>query len=133
MKKLVPTEAEQKLLSLLWESGPLSIMQITEKVQSETGWSKQAVISFLKRMELKGFVTYEQKGRTKYYTPLCSKSSFIRKERNNFLQSYYQGKLGLMVSAMAEEEALSKEDIEDLRALLDKLSTDGDQDFQEEV
>ena len=45
------TEAEQKILNLLWEEGSLSTMQITERLEGETGWSKHAVISFLKRME----------------------------------------------------------------------------------
>ena len=44
----------------------MSVMQITGQLEQETGWSKQAVISFLKRMEAKGLVTYEQKGRTRY-------------------------------------------------------------------
>ena len=57
------TKSEQKLLHLLWREGPMSVMQITGQLEQETGWSKQAVISFLKRMEAKGLVTYEQKGR----------------------------------------------------------------------
>ena len=63
------TKSEQKLLRLLWREGPMSVMQITGKLEQETGWSKQAVISFLRRMETKELVTYEQKGRTRYYLP----------------------------------------------------------------
>ena len=55
------TEAEQKILKLLWEKGRLSTMQITEKLKDETGWSKQAVISFLRRMETKRLVSYEKR------------------------------------------------------------------------
>ena len=40
------TEAEQKILNLLWEEGCFSTMQITDKLKNESGWSKQAVISF---------------------------------------------------------------------------------------
>ena len=45
------TKSEQKLLRLLWKEGAMSVMQITGKLEQDTGWSKQAVISFLKRME----------------------------------------------------------------------------------
>lgn len=37
------------------------------------------------------------------------------------MQNFYGGRLGLMVTAMAEENALSQEDIKDLRKLLDDL------------
>lgn len=120
------TESEQKILSLLWAEGCLSTMQITEKLQEETGWSKQAVISFLKRMEAKHIVSYEERGRAKYYTPLVEKASVAKEERTSFLKNFYHGKLGLMVSAMIEEDSLSQNDVSDLRKLLDGLQKDGE-------
>ena len=115
------TKSEQKILSLLWEEGSLSTMQIVDKLEAETGWSKHAVISFLKKMEAKGLVHYEEKGRAKYYTALPEKETLAKEERTSFLQNFYGGRLGLMVTAMAEEKSLSREDIADLRKLLDDL------------
>ena len=83
------TEAEQKILNLLWEEGSLSTMQITERLEGETGWSKHAVISFLKRMETKGLVSYEERGRAKYYTPLVKREAVAGAERDSFLQKFY--------------------------------------------
>ncbi len=118
------TESEQKIMNLLWEEGSLSTMQIVEKLEEETGWSKQAVISFLKRLETKKIVTYKKIGRAKYYSPIPEQDVVAREERENFLQKFYKGKLGLMVSSMAEENSLTAEDINDLRKLLDDLSKD---------
>ena len=115
------TKSEQKLLHLLWREGPMSVMQITGQLEQETGWSKQAVISFLKRMEAKGLVTYEQKGRTRYYLPIHSEEAVAKKERSTFLQNFYHGRLGLMISAMVQENALSQEDIQEIRKVLDAL------------
>lgn len=115
------TKSEQKILNLLWEEGSLSTMQIVEKLEAETGWSKHAVISFLKKMEGKGLVRYEEKGRAKYYIALPEKETVAREERTSFLQNFYSGRLGLMVNAMVEDSSLSREDIQDLRKLLDDL------------
>ena len=115
------TKSEQKILKLLWNEGSLSILQIAEKLEETTGWSKHAVISFLKRMETKNLVTYETKGRTKYYSALPESDLIVKEERTSFLKNFYNGKLGLMVSAMAADNSLSREDIEDLRKLLDEL------------
>ena len=121
------TKSEQKILNLLWEEGSLSTMQIVEKLEAETGWSKHAVISFLKKMEAKGLVRYEEKGRAKYYSPLPEKEAVAKEERASFLQNFYGGRLGLMLTAMAEEHSLSREDIQDLRKLLDDLQENNDQ------
>lgn len=120
------TKSEQKILNLLWEEGSLSTMQIVEKLEGETGWSKHAVISFLKKMETKGLVHYEEKGRAKYYAPLPEKEAVAKEERTSFLQNFYGGRLGLMLTAMAEENSLSQEDIKDLRKLLDDLQENRD-------
>lgn len=120
------TKSEQKILNLLWEEGSLSTMQIVEKLEEETGWSKHAVISFLKKMEAKGLVRYEEKGRAKYYSPMSKKEAVAKEERTSFLKNFYGGKLGLMVTAMAEDHSLSREDIKDLRKLLDDLQKDND-------
>lgn len=115
------TKSEQKILKLLWDEGSLSILQITDRLGESTGWSKYAIISFLKRMETKKLVAYKTKGRTKYYHALSEKDHIAKEERSLFLKNFYNGKLGLMVSDMAEDNSLSQEDIEDLRKLLDTL------------
>lgn len=80
------TEAEQKILNLLWEEGCFSTMQITDKLKNESGWSKQAVISFLKEWKLKSWFLMKKIGRAKYYTPLPKKEIVAQEERNSFLQ-----------------------------------------------
>ena len=115
------TKSEQKILKLLREEGSLSILQIVEKLEDSTGWSKHAVISFLKRMQAKHLVSYEMKGRTKYFFALAESDLIVKEERSSFLKNFYNGKLGLMVSDMARDNSLSQEDIEDLWKLLNDL------------
>lgn len=116
------TESEQKIMKLLWEEGTLSTMQLVERLKNDTNWSKHAVISFLHRMEFKGLVAYEEKGRAKYYFALYNREDVAKKERKSFLDNFYHGKLGLLVSSMIEENSLSQDDIEDLREILEKLN-----------
>ena len=120
------TKSEQKILKLLWEEGSLSILQITEKLKDVTGWSKYAVISFLKKMEAKNLVVYETRGRTKYYSALSERENIAKEERNSFLKNFYNGRLGLMVSAMEVDNSLSLDDIDDLRELLNKMQEENE-------
>ena len=59
------TESESIIMELLWENGQMSVMQIVQALEHSRGWSKHTIISFLKRMEAKGTVTYQMRGRTR--------------------------------------------------------------------
>lgn len=47
------SEAEWKVMNLLWEEAPQTIMQITNHFKETTGWTKHTVMTFLRRMEEK--------------------------------------------------------------------------------
>ena len=59
-------------------------------------------------------------GRNKAYWPVLSQSDARQKETKRFLDRLYGGSLGMMVSSLAGQQALSEEDIRALRAILDE-------------
>lgn len=115
------TESEEVIMNLLWDNGKMSVMQIVRKLQDKKGWSKQSVISFLRRMEQKGTVSYVMQGRTKYYFAVIPRNEVVREETRGILNRFFGGKLGAMVSYMASESELTKEDIQELRDFLQEL------------
>ncbi len=115
------TESEEVIMNLLWDNGKMSVMQIVRKLQDKKGWSKQSIISFLRRMEKKGTVSYVMQGRTKYYFAVIQKNEVVREETRGILNRFFGGKLGAMVSYMASESELTKEDIQELRDFLQEL------------
>ena len=44
------TEAEWKIMLLLWEKSPWTMMELTRALAEDTGWSKHTVITMLKRL-----------------------------------------------------------------------------------
>lgn len=116
------TGSEQMILNLLWEKEGLSIQQMVDALEADTGWSRHAIISFLKKMESKGTVRYEEQGRTKYYYAVVKKEEVVLETTRNILDRFFGGKLGAMVSYMAEADKLTPEDVQELHQLLDKLA-----------
>ena len=109
---------EWKLMNRLWDSAPMTLMQLTRALASDTGWTKHTVITMLTRLEGKGAVGWEQVGRTRHYSPLVSREEARREETAGFLDRVYGGRLGLMMSALVDDHALTKEDIDELKAIL---------------
>lgn len=118
MEPLTLTNSEWYVLDSLWERSPMTVMELVSALHEKVGWAKSTTITTLRRMEDKGLVTVEVHGRTKYYTPALERDKAVRRETRSFLDRVYQGSVGLMVSAMASEKALSQEEIDALYAIL---------------
>ena len=109
---------EWKLMNRLWDGAPMTLMELTHALEEETGWTKHTVITMLGRLETKGAVRWEQKGRARRYFPVIPREDARREETASFLERVYGGRLGLMMSALVEDHALSPEEIDELTQIL---------------
>ena len=119
MGKTVLSDGEWRIMNLLWEQSPRRVPELTEALASATGWSRATVNMMLQRLEDKGAVRMEMIGRNKAYWPVLSQADARQRETARFLDRLYGGSLGLMVSSLAGQQALSREDIAALRAILE--------------
>ena len=114
------TNSEWYVLDCLWERSPMTVMELVAALGDRPGWAKSTTITTLRRMEDKGLVHCDLEGRTKHYTPMVSRDRAARRETRSFLDKVYRGSVGLMVSALAEDRALSKAEIDELYEILRK-------------
>lgn len=114
------TNSEWYVLDCLWERSPMTVMELVAALGTRLGWAKSTTITTLRRMEDKGLVHCDLEGRTKHYTPMVSRDRAARRETRSFLDKVYRGSVGLMMSALAEDQALSKAEIDELYEILRK-------------
>ena len=114
------SDGEWKIIQLLWEESPQTIIQLTKALESETGWTKHTIISYLKRMEEKGAVRYQIEGRTKQFYPLLEEKDAELQETKDFLDKVFQGKLGLLLHTLVEQQSFSEDEIQELQDVLDR-------------
>lgn len=112
------SEAEWKVMSLLWQESPQTMMQITNHFKATTGWTKHTVMTFLRRMEEKGAVHHEDGERAKLYYPDVVREEAVRQETEEFLEKVFDGRIGLMLNTMVERKALSKDEIAEMYEIL---------------
>ncbi len=77
-------------------------------------------MTFLRRMEEKGAVHYEEGERARQYYPDIEKDEAAFQETEEFLDKVFHGRLGLMLNTMVERKALSGEEISELYEILKK-------------
>lgn len=115
------SENEWYIMQVLWEKSPRSLREICEALKPVKGWTRHAVISFLKRMEGKGAVGVDESGKVKEYRALWDREKTVREETGSVLRRVYGGDLLLMVSNAVKEQTLTEEERRQLKRLLDEM------------
>ncbi len=110
---------EWRIMELLWQS-PLTLMELVRQLGQSEGWAKSTVTTMVRRMESKGLISYEEAGRTKTFRAAVEKEEVVATETNSLLRRAYDGSIGLLVSAMARRNDLTRSDIDELYAILQK-------------
>jgi len=114
------TDAEWKIMECLWDHSPQTMGEITATLEPATGWTRQTVITLLKRMAEKGAVSMDDSGRAKKYTPLITREEASAEETHKLLNHVFKGKASLLVNQLVDSGDLSAEDLWDiLKAILE--------------
>ena len=118
-KQVILSNGEWIIMEQLWKR-PHTLMELLSALKDTVGWSKSTIVTMLHRMEDKGAIAFQERGRTKFFYPLVSRESITVSETKSLLQRAFNGRLGLLVNTMAQSNALSKADIEELYDILKK-------------
>lgn len=112
------SEAEFEVMKIVWKYAPISTNEVTEHLTRTTDWSPKTIQTLLKRLVTKGALTYEKQSRVFVYSPAVEESEYVGQKSSSFLNRYYDGHISSMVSAYLENDRLSEEELDELRALL---------------
>lgn len=112
------TDTEWKIMELLWDKGPMPTMELIRELKDSMGWAKSTAMTFLGRMTSKGSITYSLDGKSRKYFANISRDEAELEETRSFLSKIYGGNVGLMINSMLKQEALTKEDIEEIERII---------------
>lgn len=111
--------AEWRVMEALWET-PKTLMELVRELGASAGWAKSTVTTMLRRMEEKNLITYDTPGRAKVFRPVVQRGEVVAAQTDSLLRRAYHGSVGMMVSALVEGNSLSKSDLNELYAILQK-------------
>ena len=112
------TAAEWHLMECLWEKSPRTGREATEYLEQHAGWSRSTTLTMLRRMTEKGLIACGEEGGVKTYAPLLAREDAALRTTEDFLHRVYHGSVSLMMSAITQKQELSRQEIEELYAIL---------------
>lgn len=111
---------EWQIMECLWEQSPRTLMEMVHALSPTTGWSKSTIVTMVGRLEAKGAVSYTEGRKARLYSPTILREQAALRETESLLRRVYRGNLGMLVNTLADGQGLTREDIDELSAILEK-------------
>lgn len=108
---------ETQFADIIWENEPLSSGELVKLCEAKLEWKKSTTYTVLKKLCEKGIFKNE-KGTV---TSLISKQELQGMQSEQFVSETFEGSLPAFIAAFASSKQLSKEEIKEIRDLMDKL------------
>ena len=114
------TDAEWAVMEALWSAERMTLSEAVNALRPVKGWNKNTVFTYLTRMEHKGLVALDRT-HDRPYAAAVSREVCAREERDDLLSRVYGGATGDLIAAFLKESAISKEEVERLKQMLDEM------------
>jgi len=118
------SEAESRVMAILWARGAATADEVYAAVGDEADWQEATVKTLLNRLLKKGAVAAEPEGRRYRYRPLLEQSQWKLDTSAGLVDRLFGGRVAPLVAHFSEHGKLSREDIDELRRLIEELDHD---------
>lgn len=115
------SKSEQQVLDVLWSDHPLTVGQVIERLQKDSGWHENTIKTLLTRLVQKKAVARRKDGGRFFYRPLVSRDAILAKESEGLLKRFFDGQMAPLVAHFADRRKLSKHDIEAIQKILAEI------------
>ena len=113
------SKAEEQLMTYIWRLEKAFMKDLLEEYPVPRP-ATTTVATLLKRMTGKGFIAYKEYGKSREYYPLVKKSDYFSKHLNGLIKNFFNDSASQFASFFTSETNLSKEELKDLKTLIDK-------------
>lgn len=113
------SKTEEQVMQYLWKRNKAFMKDLLEDFPNPKP-ATTTVATLLKRMYDKGFIDYTLHGKSREYFPLVKKAAYFSKHVNGLIKDFFDNSAPQFASFFTSETNLSKEELEDLRSLIDQ-------------
>lgn len=113
------SKSEEQLMQYIWKREKAFLNELLE-MYPDPKPASSTVATLLKRMQDKGYIDYEQLGRSRRYYPLVKKSDYFSGYINRLIKKYFNDSPASFASFFTRETGLSDEELRELQEIIQK-------------
>ena len=113
-----------RIMRVLWDLGRANAREITEALNKVEPLAHSTVQTLLRQLEAKGAVGHEVQDRTFIFVPRLDEEQVKRVAARDLLERVFAGRVGDLVAHLLKHERLGRDEINELRRLIDRKRKD---------
>lgn len=122
MRNYSISEAEWKIMQVLWKNPGIGLKEIYEKLDGDTTWEFTTVRTLVTRLVKKGVASADKTLKHSFlYYPSVNEQECKVQEAKHFLSKVFDGSVSMFVSAMTKESNLTEDEVNSLLELVKKM------------
>ncbi len=108
-------EAEFEVMTAVWKGeAPMTTHYLMEAIGNAKGWKAPTLISFLVRLEKRGYIVSEKKGKERFYTPVADRDAYLKVVTERFVNKYHDGSFVKVLDALFRDRKFSTAEVDAL-------------------
>lgn len=114
-------ETELEIMQHIWEMKEATVSQVHEKMNSYRKVAYTTVMTIMKNLADKDFLSYTKDRVTYVYRPIKSEEEVTSSLASSLIKTVFKSSPAQMVQTLVKQEKISKAEIEELRKLIDGI------------
>jgi predicted transcriptional regulator len=123
-RSITLTEAELRLMRILWERGESAVAEIVAAVAEQGPLAYTSVLTTIRVLESKGYVTHRQEGRAFLYTPTLAEQEAGRSEVRHLLRRFFGDSRESLLLSLLGDEDVTPDELQRLRQAIAEAAED---------
>ena len=114
------TEAELRLMEVLWDRGKSTVNEVADAVAGTAPLAYSTVLTTLRILERKGYLRHAKEGRAFVYEPIVGRGEASRSAVRYLLSRFFSNSPELLVLNMLEDEEIDQQELDRLKSLIER-------------
>jgi len=117
------TDREADVMQVLWDHGPSVVSEVKDKLTDDLAYT--TVLTILRTLEQKGYVTHEEEGRVHRYSAAVKEDAARKSALQHLTGKLFKGSAELLFTHLVADRKLSKDQVQRMRELLAQSADKG--------
>ncbi len=109
------TPAELRLMKILWTRGESAVADMAEAAAGDGPLAYTSVLTTVRILEQKGYVTHRQQGRAFLYSPCVAEDEASRSEIRHVLERFFGNSRERLVLSLLGDDELTPDELRRLK------------------
>jgi len=114
-KSSVLTDAELRLMDVVWNKGSATVSDVVDALPQDAPLHYSTVLTILRILENKGYLTHIKDGRAFIYRPKVKRSEACANAVDHLLKRFFDGSPALLMLKLMEDEKIDPKELKRLR------------------